>query len=626
MGALTGQDTDRLPEEKSRGISVDLGFARLQLPGGLIASVVDVPGHERFVRNMVAGAYGIDLALLVVAADEGVMPQTREHLDIIDLLDIRHGVVALTKTDLVDGDLREMAEEEVREILADRSLAGADIVPVSALTGAGLDALRAALEDAARRALRGSMPGRSGGARLPVDRAFTVPGIGTVATGTLRGAGIAVGDALEVVPGGQRTRARSVQLHGDPVERAAPGGRVAINLPGLSPPDLPRGCWVAAPGRFASHRVLAADIRVLPGVPPLGEGDLLTLHMGTAEVPARLSILEGDQIAPGETGFARMHVRGGVPAAFGDRFILRRPSPVDTVAGGRVLDVHGYRYRRGRTHAIALLRRRAADDPSERILAAVEGVPTFRFPADRETLARDLAMDRSTLDTTLQALAASDRVLLLDDGHVLAPASWSHFVEQLLAEARERVLENPLGLGVPLEVVHRRRYPSMDADAFEALVTAAGDAGHIVRRRGRIAPAGHEPRLDEASGPVAERFLEAARASGMQPFSRAEAIEMLAEGGGEHLLEFLLRRGDLVAAGGFVVEAGCWEALLDRLDGWFAEEETLTVSQLRTLADTTRKYAVPLAETLDAARYTLRRGDHRYRGPALDRRRGPANA
>ena len=336
VAALTGVDTDRLPQEKSRGISIELGYAPLELPSGRRLSVVDVPGHERFVRTMVAGATGIDLFLLVVAADDGVMPQTREHAAIVRMLEIPAGVVAVTKRDLVDGEAAELARLGVEELLEDGPYAGAEVVEVSARTGLGLDELRAALDRAAATAT--SRAG-DGPARLPVDRSFTLRGIGTVVTGTLWSGTVAAGDRLVVEPGGREARVRSVQVHDRPVERAAAGQRVALALVGIERGQVRRGQVVMTPGAGAPSYRLDCSLTVLPGAPRgLRPGEPVMVHHATAEVPARVAVRGGAEIAPGESGDAQLRMRDRVVAAAGDHVIVRLTAPAITVAGGTVTD------------------------------------------------------------------------------------------------------------------------------------------------------------------------------------------------------------------------------------------------------------------------------------------------
>ena len=344
VAALTGVDTDRLPQEKARGISIELGYAPLELPSGRRLSVVDVPGHERFIRAMVAGATGIDLFLLVVAADDGVMPQTREHAAIVQLLGIRNGVVALTKRDLVDDDGAELARLGIAELLEDGPHAGAEVVEVSARTGLGLDALRSALDRVAGTA--GSRPS-DGPARLPVDRSFSLRGIGTVVTGTLWSGSVGTGDRLVVQPGGREVRVRSVQVHDQPAERAAAGQRVALALVGVERSQVRRGHVVATPGAFPESYRLECDVHVLESAPrSLRNGEPVMVHHGTAELTARVAIPGGGELVPGAAGRVQLRLRSRAVAAPGDRVVIRLTGPAITLAGGTVTDADPPRVRR----------------------------------------------------------------------------------------------------------------------------------------------------------------------------------------------------------------------------------------------------------------------------------------
>ena len=336
VAALTGVDTDRLPQEKARGISIELGYAPLELPSGRRLSVVDVPGHERFVRTMVAGATGIDMFLLVVAADDGVMPQTREHLAILELLGVPAGVVALTKRDLADDELAELARLSVDELLADGPYAGSAVVEVSSRTGAGIDDLRLALDR-----LAGDARSRAPGAdvRLPIDRAFSLRGIGTVVTGTLWTGTVRVGDRLAIEPGGREVRVRSVQVHDQAVDEAAAGQRVALALVGVERTQVKRGDTAASPGTLPRSFRLDCRLRMLPSAGRgLRNGDVVTVHHGTAEAPARVALREGSEVPPGGDADVQLRLRRRVSAAVGDHLIVRLTSPQVTVAGATVTD------------------------------------------------------------------------------------------------------------------------------------------------------------------------------------------------------------------------------------------------------------------------------------------------
>ena len=336
VAALTGVDTDRLPQEKARGISIELGYAPLELPSGRRLSVVDVPGHERFVRTMVAGATGIDLFLLVVAADDGVMPQTREHLAIVELLEVPAGAVALTKRDLVDDELAELARLGIEELLDEGPYGGSRVVDVSSRTGAGLDHLRSALDGLAGSA---EQHAADGPARLPIDRVFTLRGIGTVVTGTLWSGTVAVGDRLAIEPGGREARVRSVQVHDRAVESAGAGQRVALALVGVERTQVRRGQTAATPGALPRSYRLDCRLRVLgSAAKPLRHGELVTVHHGTAETPATVVLRDGPELRPGESGEVQLRLRRPVSALAGDRVILRLTSPQVTVAGATVTD------------------------------------------------------------------------------------------------------------------------------------------------------------------------------------------------------------------------------------------------------------------------------------------------
>ncbi|MGC8874423.1 MAG: selenocysteine-specific translation elongation factor, partial [Chloroflexia bacterium] len=370
--ALTGINPDRLIEEQEREMTIDLGFAWLTLPSGREVSIVDVPGHERFIKNMLAGVGGIDAALLVVAADEGIMPQTREHLDILELLEVPRGVVAITKVDLVnDPEWLELVMEEVRERLRGTPLETAPIVPVSARTRKGLDALLEALDRVLDQARPRPDYGRP---RLPIDRAFTIAGFGTVVTGTLLDGSLQVGQEVEILPRGLRGRIRGLQTHKKRVEVAEPGRRTAVNLAGIAVDDLERGDVLTTPGWLEPTTRLAVRLRLLPGAPyPLRQDHALDLFIGSAERRVRVTVLEKEELLPGEIGWVVLRLGEPVAAARGDRFIVRWPSPGLTVGGGVVVDTHPGRLRRFHPETIAALEALARGRPEDLLCQACTG-------------------------------------------------------------------------------------------------------------------------------------------------------------------------------------------------------------------------------------------------------------
>ncbi len=382
MKALTGIDPDRLAEEKERGMTIDLGFAWLTLPGGREVSIVDVPGHEGFIKNMLAGVGGIDAALLVVAADEGVMPQTREHLAILDLLHVRRGVVALTKADLVDEEWLELVQEEIAEQLQPTTLAGSAILPVSAYSGQGLPALVAELERILNEAQERQNIARS---RLPIDRVFTMTGFGTVVTGTLLDGTFKVGHEVEVLPPGIKTRIRGLQTHRHAVETANPGSRVAINLANVPRTGLQRGDVVALPGQFQQTMLIDARIQLLPDAArPLAHNTQVDFYTGSQEVPASVRLLDVEELKPGESAWAQLRLRRPAVMARRDRFILRLSSPSMTIGGGEVIDVHPRYHRRFQAAILNTLETLERGSPDELVLAALDRRRETRKSGERE--------------------------------------------------------------------------------------------------------------------------------------------------------------------------------------------------------------------------------------------------
>ncbi len=610
--ALTGVDTDRLPEEQRRGISIDLGFAELVLPSGRRAALVDVPGHERFIRNMVAGASGIDAALLVVAADEGVMPQTREHTDIAQLLGVTAAVVALTKVDVVEPDWRALVAEDVRTYLQRTAFAGAPLLPVSAVSGEGLPELRAAL-DAALAAARGRP--ESGPARLAIDRVFSVAGFGTVVTGTLTAGRLSPEDHLELLPRGGTVRVRGLQVHGRPVLHAGAGQRVAVNLGGVAHTAVHRGDVLASPGSLRTVETLAVRLRALASLEgPLKNGQRLHLHLGTAEALCRVTLLEEDALEPGAAAYALLRLERPLAAGAGDRFIVRSYSPVRTSGGGTVLDVDR-RYRRRRAADLEALALVEKGDPGELLLAALAGGPqTVVSAAGRAGLGVPLAQEH------LQALSAGGRALAVGgagDGALYAtPAGWAELragVGRALAAYHDRY---PLRGGMPREELRAAVLAGLDARAAALAVARLAAEGDLRAEGERVALAAHAPQLPPELASVAERLVGMLRAAGLQPPPVAEALAAAGFAGDEatrgELLTYLLAAKRLARADAALYFAA--EPLAEaaeRVRAHLRLHGSATVGELRDVLGVSRKYAVPLAEYLDRIHVTRREGDVR---------------
>jgi selenocysteine-specific elongation factor len=583
--ALTGVDTDRLPEEKARGITIELGFAPLDLAPGLRLGVVDVPGHEGLVRTMVAGAAGIDLVLLVVAADEGVMRQTREHLAICRLLGIERGVVALTKIDAVDAEVAELAAEEVR------ALVDLPLVKVSSLTGEGLGELRERLVEVAVEAPPRTP--RSGPPRLPVDRCFAMRGFGAVVTGTLLGSALRTGDAVELQPGAIPARVRGLQSHGEARPAIEPGSRCAVNLQGVELAALARGMVVTAPGALAPTRVLDVRVAWLEGAPRVGwEGAAVEFLAGTAERVGR--------IAPIGEGFARIHLRGEPVALLpGDRFVLRGFSRA-TIGGGTVLDVAPPRRRRSDPALRAELEALARRDPETdvRVRVARAGLAG----AGEAELRRETGLDAAAILRRLADVApAGERWLALEavrelERRVLAAVAAFHEAEPLLPGIPRARLRGALPENAPaaaLDLVLARQAQALGAE------------GEWVRARG------HAPRLGAAQEALLARLRGESRAAGLEPPTLREWSERLGVDA-RPLLAHLEREGVLVRAPGELWFArDAVEALRGRVVEWIRAHGALDTPSYKKLIGTTRKHAVPLMELLDAQQVTLRRGEAR---------------
>jgi len=607
---LTGKNTDRLREERERGISIELGYAELELPSGARLSVVDVPGHERFVRTMVAGATGVDLFLLVIAADDGVMPQTVEHLAIIELLGVRDGVVALTKSDLVDEELLELAEADVSEFLETTPFAGCEVVTVSARDGRGLDELLAALERAAGRAEAGR---RAGPARLPVDRVFPLKGIGTVVTGTLWSGEIRAGDAMVVEPGGGRAAVRSVQVHDHEAEVVHAGSRAGVNLRGLDRDDVGRGDWLVAPELAgASGRRFDAWVSVLPGARPLRSGDQVRLHHGTAQYLARVAPLEGREIAPGAAAAAVVRLDADALVLPHDRFIVRALSPVATVAGGEVLLAGAQRWHARERHGAFLAAVRGGDPRAALAALAAdrghagltrEDLTAAGFGAGEAGAALAAAVAAGELEELPAAPGAA---------RWFGAGSLAALRATLLAGTAERAAarpERPFSGAAELAALA----PALSAADVGLLLQDMVEAGELVAGEGGYASAGAGV-LGDAQAALAGLILERLGAELLAPPTLATLADELGRPSRElgQILDVLARRGDVAR-----VDKDLWFAraavdgarvvLLAQLEGG----GDVTLAGFRDAAGCGRRNAQALLEYFDREGLTLRRGDVR---------------
>jgi selenocysteine-specific elongation factor len=616
--ALTGVDTDRLPAEKQRGITIDLGFAALEV-GDCHLALVDVPGHERFIRNMLAGATGLDLALLVVAADDSVMPQTREHLEILRLLGLAGGVVALTKCDLADPGWLDLVEDDVRALVAGTFLADAAVVRTSATTGQGINALRKALERLATTAPDRSDPGLF---RMAIDRSFTVAGHGTVVTGTVASGSVAVGDDLAWVPEGRTVRVRGLQQHDRPVESVGRGGRAAINLGGVHHAEIRRGQELGAPGYLVATRVLSVELHSSGDAPrPLRHRGRYRVHLGTAEVTATLALLERNEVAPGASALAQLFLAGPVTAVSGQPFVIREESPPATLGGGRVLQPSARRVRRRDRAAIERIGRLRSPDPSERAAAAM--LAFGRYPWTDRDLAREAGLAVAEVTVATAALAASGALVELPVG----PRRTVRVLAEAVTDLEDRVVRalgrlhaaRPRQTSIPRAHV-AAELPDLESGALiAALIDRLGARGQVVADARTVAIEGFEPKLSQGERRLKSELAGSIKAGGFSPPDVAElAASAAARAAVVPELLALLRDEERVVEISpqlyfdFETAVELRRRVVARLSGG----AVMTMAELRDLLGTTRKYAVPIGEYLDRTGLTLREGDTRRLGPA----------
>ena len=593
--ALTGINLDRLREEQERGLTIELGFAWLTLPSGREVSIVDVPGHVRFVRHMLAGIGAVDLALLVIAADEGVMPQTSEHLEILDLLRVEHAIVALTKTDLAEDEWTDLIEEEVRELIDTTSIAGAPIVRVSSVTGDGLDELRAALDAALEDVPE---PADIGRPRLGIDRVFTMQGFGTVVTGTLLGGSLAIGDTLEAVPDGPTARIRGLQTHRQDVDTAQPGTRVAVNLAGVSTEDLKRGQVLAAPGRMTRVQAFDTRLRVLEGR-PLPHNLRVAVHTGSAEAQGRVRVLEGEEIPAGTEGWAQVVLSSPLACVPGDLVVLRVSD--ETIAGGSVVATNPPRHRRRDADTLARLDALATGTPESETLAALERIE----PATEAALLAAVELDADALTGALASLVEdrSATALATDQAEgaplYITTAGLAALQRQAQSALEGYHTEFPLRFTMPREELRSRL--RLDQRAFGAVLAALAPV--IDARGDGVADAGWIPKPTPSQQAALEEIERTLTAAGLQP-PRLDAEP--------ELVDHLEASGRVVDCGnGVVVAAAAFAHAEQAVRDLLQNGPTLSLAEARDAFETNRRVAQAVLETLDARGITRRQGDAR---------------
>ncbi len=599
--ALTGIDADRLKEEKQRGITIDIGFANLSLDGYNFG-FVDVPGHERFIKNMLAGVHGLDIVMLVVAADEAIMPQTREHFDICRLLNVSAGLTVITKRDLVDEELMELTRAEVDEFVAGSFLEGAPVIAVSSKTGQGIDELKTALLQMATRVCTRDSTAI---ARLPIDRAFVIKGFGTVVTGTLTSGAFGLGDEVEVIPGGLRTRVRGLQVHNRNVEVARAGQRTAINLQGVALEQVGRGQTVLPAGRYDPTSMLDCELSLLKNAPrALKQRARVRMHIGTAELMARVVLLEKESLEPGERQYAQLRLESPTFALAGDRFIIRSYSPQLTIGGGVVIDPLADKHRKGGSRVL-FLQRLAHAGSLERLILTVE------MSAERGIAIAELAKKTSLSAQQLEEAFADPRLVRSDD-LLLSAEVCNSLVRRVVEVVRKHHQEEPLETGIGRELVREKVFKN-SPEVFRLVVEHAVSAGLLVAEKEFLRLPSHSISLSPEEEVLLREMEDIFLSAGYQAVTYDEAALRLKADAQKlrKLFQLLLNKQRVVRVGEFVFHRQTIDELTARIQERKQVSSRLDVAAFKEITGASRKYAIPLLEYLDSRRVTRRVGNDR---------------
>jgi len=610
--ALTGVDTDRLKEEKERGITIDLGFASLKLPSGQTLGIVDVPGHERFIKNMVSGATGIDLVLMVIAADEGVMPQTREHLHICSLLGISHGLVALTKIDLVEKDWLELVKSEIIEFVGGTFLEGAPIVPVSAIKNEGISDLLAAIGCVLNKVSKKTDDGIF---RLPLDRIFTMKGFGTVVTGTLVSDRIKVGEEVQIQPAGFTAKIRGMQVHSQPVEEACPGQRTAINLQGVEKSAIQRGYVLARPQTIWPSRRLDVFFHYLAAnTRNLKNRALAHLHTGTSDIITRLITLSKDEIKPGEENFAQLILSNEVAVVGGDHFVLRSLSPVNTIGGGRILDTQPPKHKRKNEKVSGDLVKLYSGTPAEKISvimerAGFEGVNLRSLACRTGINAKKIKKELDNLLSTREAI-----LLESDDFTVISNLFYRRLEKQVTEKLEEYHKNNPLRAGISKEELRSALSVPVSAKLFNLTLRILANEEKIVTQMDNVRLAGRQIELTEELNSLRSAIAAIYAQADLTPPALADVLERFkdSKGKAKNIINLMLKDGELIK----VNEELCFSRqalgkLREDYRAMLRQDKKVTPMAFKELTGLTRKYVIPLMEYFDTEKLTVRVGDHR---------------
>ena len=598
--ALTGIDPDRLAEEKLREMTIELGFAWLKLPGGTEVGVVDVPGHEHFIKNMLAGVSGMDLVMLIVAANESIKQQTREHLAILDLMEVPNLIAVITQSDLADADQITLVGMEIDDLLKSTRFAGSPVMPVSALRGQGLDELKAAIE----KVLKAAQTKRDiGKPRLPIDRVFTIAGSGTVVTGTLVDGSLAVGEEIEVQPPALKSRIRGLQTHKTQLTNIGPGSRVAVNLVGVSSADLQRGQVLTTPGWLLPTTLIDAKLRLLSQPErPLKHNTEVSLHCGSAEVMARVRALEKEEVKPGETTWVQFVLDEPLALVNGDHYVI--PSPMDTLGGGIVIETHPKeRHRRFQAETIENLKIRGEGKLEETLLAALKA----KQPQEQKALLTQSGLTPELAVTAIESLLASGRVIALGEGPaalLMTDTNWKAISENMLAMVRDYQRKYPLRLGIPkAEIVSKVKLGAHFAEALQKLINLGliEEENALIHLKGRTVSLTKEQqsRLDQYVKQLNEN-----------PYSPAPQVVLEAD-----LVNLLIDRGQIVkTTAGVIFSVSAYNDMVTKVSAAIKDKGKITLVEVRDMFQSSRKYILAVLEYMDEKKLTKRVGDDRVAG------------
>ncbi|MCL6582816.1 MAG: selenocysteine-specific translation elongation factor [bacterium] len=613
--ALTGIDTDRLKEEKERGITIELGFAYLDLASGGRLGIVDVPGHERFVRHMVAGATGIDAVMLVVAADEGIMPQTSEHFDICRLLKVQRGMVVVTKIDLVDPEWLKMVIEDIRRFVQGSFLENAPIFPVSATSGQGLEALRKGLEELVEAISPRNLQGIC---RLPIDRVFTIKGFGTVVTGTLLAGALKKGMSVEIFPSGKQARVRGIQVYNQPVEEALAGQRVAINLHGVDKEELARGDVVSLPGHLQASYLLDGRIALLPSAPnPLKNRTRVRFHAGTSEVLARIILLDREELLPADEALVQFQLESPLALMAKDRFVVRTYSPVITIGGGSVIDNLPARHRRFDQAVLDGLRVLEGGDNLSRLELIIRQAHAAGTKGIQ--LSTRLNLDQAQVAESLEHLQKKQRIVMVDplDQWVIHQDIFQSLLSRAIDILTGFHRRFALKAGMSREELKARLQPDLDARLYNKILATLLEQGKIVIQEKTLRLSWHQVRLTPEEERQKAKILDICHRAGFQPPSIDEVMQQTCQGGlrGEaanRLIQHLIDEGLLVKLKeGLLFHQQALAQIQQQLEGYLQDKAQISVAEFKDLFGFSRKYAIALLEYFDSINLTMRLGDKR---------------